>query len=253
MDKDYSKVYLKEIIFLIKDIFDYIRKNANEPDKITTMSHEINWEDYPDLLKNLINNRFKHILNLGSYEEIEDKAWKAFFDFNHKGKKHPYEVIREIITNRPRDLIYFVSCLFESAINKEHERVNKEDLNYAITNYTKFLNSNLIAETKAEFPEIEDILAKLQEHHGKKIEYGKFCKIVRNFGYDLNQIGELVKTLFDKGYMIGFDENTDKPFSDLELLKNKLKEKRWFIFKNKVYVIAHAKYYYIRDKQFSSF
>lgn len=253
MDKDDSKVDLKEIIFLRKDIFDYIRKNANEPDKITTMSHEINWEDYPDLLKNLINNRFKHILNLGSYEEIEDKAWKAFFDFNHKGKKHPYEVIREIITNRPRDLIYFVSCLFESAINKEHERVNKEDLNYAITNYTKFLNSNLIAETKAEFPEIEDILAKLQEHHGKKIEYGKFCKIVRNFGYDLNQIGELVKTLFDKGYMIGFDENTDKPFSDLELLKNKLKEKRWFIFKNKVYVIAHAKYYYIRDKQFSSF
>jgi len=253
MDKNDSKVDVKEIIFLRKDIFDYICKNSNEPDKLTMMSHEINWEDYPGLLRNIIDNRFKHILGLESREEIEDKAWKAFFDFNHKGKKHPYEVIKEVITNRPRDLIYFIGCLFASAINKDHERVNREDLNSAITNYTKFLNNNLIAEAKAEFPEIANILAKLQEHHGEKLEYRKFRKIVEDFGYDSKRIEELVKTLFDKGYMVGFDEKTNKSFSDLKILKSKLKEKRWFIFRNKVYVIAHAKYYYIKKRPFSSF
>lgn len=252
VDKE-TKVDVKEIIFLRKDIFEYVLKNSNEPDKLAIMSHEINWEEYSSLLKTLIDNRFKYILNLQSEEDVEEKGWKVFFDLGHKDKRHPYEIIKEIIIPRPRDLIYFVRNLFESAINKGHEKVNREDLQYAINNYTIFLNNNLIAETKAEFPEIENILAKLQEHHGEKLEYRKFCKIVKDFGYDSKRLEKLVETLFNKDYMVGFDDKTNQSFADLEIFNKKLKERKYLFFKNKVYIIAHAKYYYIKKKIFASF
>jgi hypothetical protein len=47
--------------------------------------------------------------------------------------------------------------------------------------------------------------------------------------------------------MLGFDTATNQPFSDVEILHKKLKGKRWFFFHNKVYVIAHAKYYSIKN------
>jgi hypothetical protein len=252
VDKE-TKVDVKEIIFLRKDIFEYIVKNSNEPDKLALMSHEINWEEYSSLLKTLIDSRFKYILNLQNEEDVEEKGWKVFFDLGYKDKRHPYEIIKEIIIPRPRDLIYFVRNLFESAINQGHEKVSKADLQYAINNYTIFLNNNLIAETKAEFPEIENILSKLQEHHGEKLEYGKFCKIVKSFDYDSKRLEKLVKTLFEKDYMVGFDDKTNQSFADLEILNKKLKERKYLFFKNKVYVITHAKYYYIKKKIFASF
>lgn len=253
ISRERTKIDVKQIIFLRKDISDYILKVAKEPDKLTTMSHEIQWESYPNLLRELINNRFQHILGLKNREEVEDKAWREFFDLKDKSKRHPYDIINNIITSRPRDLIYFVNRLFESAINKGHSKVNREDLHYAIESYTTFLNNNLIAETKAEFPEIANILTKLQEHHGEKIEYRKFCRIVKSFNYNQRKLEKLVEILFDKGYMLGYDDKTGKPFSDLGILHKKLKEKRYLFFPNKVYVIAHAKYYFIKHKLFSSF
>lgn len=245
-----SNVDVKKIIFLRKDIFDYIIKQVNEPDKFTILSHEINWEKYPTLLKQVIDNRFKYILDLKNSEEVEN-AWKEFFDF--KRKEHPFSIIKDIITIRPRDAIYFVSRLFESAVNKGNKKVVADDLNYAIESYTKFINKNLIAEIKAEFPEIEEILTKLQEYHGKKFEYNTLLKILDDVKYTLEQKDALVKTLFEKEYMLGFDDKTNQPFSDLGMLRKKLKEKKYLFFSNKVYVIAHAKYYYIKNSGLPSF
>ena len=253
MDKREINIDLKVIIFLRKDIFDYICKRSIEPDKLTMVSHEINWEDYPELLKNLIENRFKYILGLSSDEEVEIKAWKEFFAFKSKNKEHPYKTIEQITVPRPRDLIYFMNRLFESAINNGHSKVDDKDLYYAIDNYTNFLNNNLIAEIKAEFPEIGEILTKLHEHRGEKLRYGKYRTIVKSFGYDSKRIDALTSTLFRNDYMIGFDEKTGKQFSDFETLRSKLKQKRFFILPNKVYVIPHAKYYYIKTNRVPHF
>lgn len=250
VDSKDIQVDVKEIVFLRKDIFEYILKTINEPDKLTTMAYEINWEDYPELLKRVIDDRFKHILNLKNEEDIE-KAWGDFFGF--KEKKHPFKVIDEITIRRPRDVIYIVSRLFESAVNKGHLKVADLDLNYAIESYTAFLNNNLIAELRAEFPEISLILAKLQEHHGKTLEYQKFDQIMVEAGYNQIKKDALVRNLFEKGYMLGFDEKTSKPFSDIGTLQKKLKERKFYFFSNRVFVIAHAKYYFIKNKKFSSF
>ncbi|MBI4242737.1 MAG: hypothetical protein HY606_01490 [Planctomycetes bacterium] len=246
-----DKIEIKHIIFLRTDIFEYIVKfEKKEPDKLTAMAHEINWEEYPELLRRLLDSRFKYTLNLVSDVEI-DQTWVRFFKF--KSKRHPFDIIEGIITRRPRDLIYFVSRLFEAAVNKGHNAITDGELPHAIESYSKFLNQNLIAETSAEFPTIEGILAKLQVHHGQKLEYKKLSKIIRSYGYDEDKENALVVTLFEKGYMLGFDTKTNSPFSDIETLRHKLKERRWIFFRNKVYVIAHAKYFLIKNRHFSSF
>jgi len=53
--------------------------------------------------------------------------------------------------------------------------------------------------------------------------------------------------LFERGYMLGFDNVTEQPFADLDILERKLKEKKWFFFPKKVYIIAHANYYAIKN------
>jgi nucleoside 2-deoxyribosyltransferase len=251
IDRKETNVELQAIVFLRKDIFDYICKISIEPDKLTMVSHEINWEDYPGLLKELIENRFKYILDLSDQdEEVEIKAWKEFFDFKSKEREHPYKTIRQITKLRPRDLIYFMNRLFESAINNGHSKVDDKDLYYAINSYTNFLNNNLIAETKAEFPEIGEIITKLNGYGGEKLRYGKYRTIVKSFGYDSERIDDLTSTLFKNGYMMGFDEKTSQQFSDVETLRSKLKQKRFFILpNNKLYVIVHEKYYLIRGNK----
>jgi hypothetical protein len=241
---------IRRVVFLRKDIFDYILSTVNEPDKFTAMSHEINWENYPALLKRVIDDRFKHILNLTTPQEVE-KTWREYFDLAYD--RHPFNVIEEIITKRPRDLIYFVSRLFESAINRGSQKVGIDDLRNAIESYTKFLNSNLIAETMAEYPEVSTILARLQEHHGKTMEYKVLSSILDEFKYDANRKDAFVSALFEKNYMVGYDEKTKTPFADIETLRRKLQERKYIFFTNTVYVICHAKYYYIRHKAFSSF
>lgn len=244
------KLDVKQILFLRKDIFDFVMNHVNEPDKLTTMSYEINWENYPQKLKTVIENRYMHALGLAD-ETYTENTWREFFDIDDN--RHPFDIIDELITRRPRDIIYFVSRLFESAVNKGHLKVNKDDLMYAIENYTIFLNKNLIAEVKAEYPEIMDILFKLQKHHGKIIEYAEYEAVLEEIGYDSEKRKSFTKTLFSKEYMIGYDNKKHEPIYDIAELEKRLNERRYFFIKNKVYVIAHAKYYFIKNNVFKSF
>lgn len=244
------KLDVKQILFLRKDIYDYVLNNVNEPDKLVAMSYEINWENYPEKLRTVIENRFMHVLGLKDESETEN-IWKEFFDIDDP--RHPFDIIYELITKRPRDMIYFVSRLFESAVNKGHSKVDKADLMYGIESYTTFLNKNLIAEVKAEYPEITDILVKLQQHHGKIIEYAKYEAVLEEAGYGEEKRKSFTKTLFNKDYLIGYDDKKQEPINDIDELEKRLSERRYFVLKNKVYVIAHAKYYYIKNNIFKSF
>ena len=243
INKENKQIDLKTIIFLRKDIFEYILKKVKEPDKLILMQNEIDWEKYPELLKKVIENRFKYSLDIKKEQDVE-KTWKEYFE--SKSKK-PFDSIKLIVTLRPRDIIYFVSQLFDSAINRGGDKVINYDFDNAIKNYASFLNENIIAETKAEYPEISAILSKLQEYNGKKFEYKTFSKILDSFYFNQKKKAEFTKTLFDRGYMLGFDTTTSQPFADIDVLQRKLKEKRWYFFPNKVYVIAHAKYYTIKN------
>ncbi len=248
------KFNFQSTIFLRKDIFEFISKHVNEPDKLLTQTHEINWEQYPEKLKELVDNRFRYLLELDPDVNIDEEIWNKYFDISNNKKDRAFDVIEKIITKRPRDLLYFLGRLLESAVNNNRNKVNSIDLNFAINNYTKFLSQNIIAEVRAFFPEIEGILTRLQAFHGEKMEYKEYLRITEEYGLNSSKAEDLVAHLFEKGYMLGYDSKTDSSFSSIEKLKVQLNEKRFFgLRKNKVYIIAHAKYYMIKNQGTSSF
>lgn len=240
---------LRSIIFLRKDIFEYLCTTNNEPDKLLIQTHEIDWKQYPEKLRELVENRFRFILDLDDDTNLEDTVWNKFFDITNNDCIDPFKTIERIVTKRPRDLLYFIGRMFESAVNNSRRKVNRDDINYAIGNYLKFLNQNIIAEIKAVFPEVEGILSRLQKYHGEIFEYKTLLQITGVFGYNKERTESFVEQLFDKGYMIGYDDKKRKPFSDLHELKRRLNNKRFLgLLPNKVFVIAHANYYYIKNR-----
>lgn len=243
-EKD-SEAKINTILFLRTDIFDYILRVAREPDKLVVRSYDIEWDKHPNLLRKLVEKRFEYILNLTSSQQIA-AVWRDYFDIN--GRKHPFEVIRRIIVIRPRDIIYFMSKLFESAVDNDHMKIDKQDLSYAIEVYTKFLHNNLIAEMNAEFPNIEEIFVKLQENYGQTIQYKNFVSLVSSFKYDSKNIDNLLNSLFKKRYLLAINTKGNENIRDLQTLKKKLNEKFLFFKKNRIVLVPHPDEYRVRTK-----
>lgn len=237
------------IIMLRKDIYDYILRRTREPDKLTIRSYEINWEQHENLLKKLVEERFKYILNLVTAQEV-DHVWKEYFDFS-KGK-NPFDLIKKLAVARPRDIIYIFSKLFESAVNNDHAKVLDDDLDYAIEAYTIFLHNNMIAEIKAEFPKIESLLQKLQKNYYYEIpcEYSKFREVALSTGMEINEVDRLLESLFNNQYLIGvLGRRSEMVINNLQSLNKKLGERRFWIFKkNKVFLILNPNEYLLKKK-----
>lgn len=236
------------IVFLRKDIFDFILRVSREPDKLTIQSYEIAWEKNLNLLRTIIDKRIGYILGLRDTNDV-DNIWDEYFDIN--GNKHPYDIIENSVIYRPRDIIFFVSKLFEAAVNNSHEKVLKTDLDYAVEAYSNFLNKNLIAEMKAEFPKIEDILIQLQrENIHELVDYNLFTKVLSHHNYSPDKTNSLLKSLFEKEYLIGLIENTGEFLYDFNSLKLKLGERRYFFFpKSTIKLILSPMGYSIKYKK----
>jgi hypothetical protein len=250
INKTGDNVDVRTFIFLRKDIFDFVKKQAREPDKLTINSHEINWETFPNLLQQVIEARFRYILDLDNSHDME-LVWREYFDIDKK--KHPFELIKDTCILRPRDIIYFVSKLFESAINNNHNKVLFDDFEYAISAYTSFLHMNLIAETSAEFPNVGSVLEKLQQNFGQPIDYFRFKSIVNGFEHNEEATNKLIEALFTKGYLVGIDVKGKEIFSDIQKLRDKINARSIPIigrfFKKKIYIVAHPKYQIIKRTQ----
>lgn len=240
-----DKAKINLIIFLRKDIFDYVRKQSREPDKLTVKSFEIQWDTHPNLLKKMIEKRFEHVLNITG--DKVDKVWQEYFSF---GKQEPFDVIKDIVVLRPRDVIYFISKLFESAVNSDKLVLCNDDLLYAIEAYTHFLHNNLIAEMKAEHPKIEEILSNMQQQYGDSVEYGEFRKNVMSHGYNDESIDELVHSLLNKKYMIAYNERRRQKIENVDDINKLYEEKRFGLWrKNRILLIPHSDEFYVKLKR----
>jgi len=235
-----TKVNLK--LFLRKDIYNYILRSAREADKIQLEHYEIDWEKFPEQLKSVLEQRFLYVLN-ESHKNIE-KVWKEYFNF--KGIRHPFDIIVEKVVKRPRDIICFVSRLFESAINNNRACVEDEDLIYATNEYTKFLYSNLIGEFKAEFPETEKIFSLLENTYtnilsGKsEVLFTDFYATLQDALVEKDRVDKFINELIDNRYLLGINKN--EKITSFELLMCRTMEPKFklgkikFSHKYKVYV-----------------
>ncbi len=237
------------IIILRTDIYEYILTLAREPDKIEVKRIEIDWSKYPGKLKDLLEARFKFILDLPESMDTSS-IWKEYFNIDKK--LHPFDVINKIVIERPRDIIYFVSKLFESALNNNHNKVDsKQDLNYATEAYTSFLYNNMIAETKAEYPEVIKIFAKIQKiSYSGWILFDDFIFILKQFNYNKIKIEKFVNFLLSKQYLIAFTIKNLIPLHTYEDIINYQSLKKFIFFKKyKIFVVWHPKTFYNISKK----
>jgi hypothetical protein len=230
-----NKVNIRSIIFLRKDIYNYILRKVREPDKLSMDIIEINWETFPGQLKNVIDKRMLYVL--GSNENIE-KIWEEYFTL--KGNLKPFDKIISLIVKRPRDAIYFISKLFESAASNSRASVSDADFAYALDAYTKFLYNNLIAELKAEFPVIDDVIKALQNIYVgllsqfTYIPVENFYKIVQPI---LTKEGtdKIIKALMENNYLIAIVKKNKRVITTYEDFLQALDEKKFKFFrKNKI-------------------
>lgn len=241
-NKDNISVF--NYIFLREDIYNYVSNVANEPDKLRTISFKINWEDSPIKLKQLVELKLKHILSKEENATLES-LWNELFE-GFSNKQEPFDVIKNIIILRPRDIIFFIQSLFESAANNERNKVSSSDFEYAMNQYTEFLNGNLIAETKAEFPDISEILRLFQLYH--IMRYRDYVsKLKSSFNYDEKQIEDLTRTLFKNGYLIAMDKTSKKMCIKYEELEHSLSKRRFYIVRNNVVLMVNNRYLSVKS------
>jgi hypothetical protein len=201
-DLKISEINISTMLFLRKDIFNLILKKSREPDKLIAKSMEINWNNYPEKLRAIVEKRIRYVLSLDDDSSVVN-VWDTYFKFKNIKTKDPYAYIEKHIVKRPRDIIYFMSSLFESAINKDKKVIDDEDIEYAIEQYASFLNQNLIAELKAQYPRIEDVLYDVKRKSPFHIiKYNEFVKILRNNDMTNYEINELIEILFRNEYML---------------------------------------------------
>lgn len=230
-----DKAKIHSTVFLRKDIYNFILSNSREPDKMIMDAFEINWEKFPNLLKKVIDKRIKNILE--NAEDI-DKVWKDYFSF--KKNVNPFEKIQACIVKRPRDAIYFIYRLFESAATNNKIRVDDDDFNYALDEYTKYLYGNLIAELKAEYPEIDKILRELQSVYSGVltqftfISIDNFYKTIQKY-INKDEKEKFTKVLMENEYLVAVIKNSNIVINNYDDLLSAMSERKFRIFrKNKI-------------------
>ena len=186
-------------LFIRSDIYDYICKNTiGELDKFVSFTKLISWEEYPDKLKTLVEERFRHILSLNKEKNI-DEIWKKYFEYIDTAP--PFTKIIESIVIRPRDILFFISKLIESAYNKNHGKVNYEDFKYARKHYNKFIKSVWIDELKYEYKNIYEIIQKLDSLKNHFLSIKILHNILNSYKYSKAHKNKLLKRLFSMKYL----------------------------------------------------
>lgn len=224
-----DRLKLHVVLILRTDIYEFISKCAREPDKLEARRIEVDWGRYPNRLREVVEARFRFVLQLGEDAQVDD-VWRDYFSL--PGRRHPFEIMREVVVPRPRDLIYFVSKLFESALNSGHNRVDEDDFGYAIEAYSNFLHRNMIAETRAEFPEVAEVVSEIQaKYYGSWLPYVDFRGMLRRYGYSKERVDQFVDFLFGKSYMVAVVDGREKFVTNRTELASLLGQRRFLLFR----------------------
>ena len=139
------------ILFLRSDIYAAIVRHAHERDKVPV--RRMSWDD-PSMLLSVLEERFMTSgLGLGSPDEI----WQKFFSADWWARAQSRDYLTDTVLPRPRDLLYLVKTALQYAINRNHGRIEEEDLLSAEIQYSHFALNSLMAENAGQSTKTEEI------------------------------------------------------------------------------------------------
>lgn len=85
-----------------------------------------------------------------------------------------------------------------------------------------------------------------REHYDQKLEFQKFKEIVFSLEYNEDDFEKLLNALFSKKYIACKVKGESVIINNLDDLKKKLKERKFFLFKKKLYIIPNPQEYLLK-------
>ena len=146
-----DRIKLTVAIFLRSDIYEYLRNEAREPDKLPLST--IAWRD-PATLLAVIETRFE--VSAGGSRKAAD-LWNTYFCPEVDGQP-TREYITSVVLPRPRDVVYFCNMAVGRALDRRHDRVEAEDFRSAEETYSQYAYEALLVENGVTIPEMKDAL-----------------------------------------------------------------------------------------------
>lgn len=187
-------------IFIRSDIFSTIVERAAEPDKLAYV--RLKWED-PELLLRIIEARYEASHGADANPEA---MWKSYF----APSIHSIEVkkyLASTILPRPRDIVYLVKEAVSTAVNRNHTRVEENDLVDAEKQYSHYAFDSILVENGITIPQLESLL---YEFAGKRplVTEDEVVKCVQSAGLPLELKDSLIDHLIRLTFLgIEIDEN----------------------------------------------
>ncbi|WP_374713191.1 P-loop ATPase, Sll1717 family [Symbiobacterium terraclitae] len=145
---------IRTVVFLRRNIFEYIISSiAREEDKLSADVTELTWDDRDTLLR-VIDERFRVA---GEPYGWSGDPWQTFFCPEVDGVPTRDWIFRNVLP-RPRDLIKYLNTCIEVAVNRDHKRIEADDLKEALKSHSSFALKQVLAEYKAEEPWLQQAL-----------------------------------------------------------------------------------------------
>jgi hypothetical protein len=146
-----DKISLTVATFLRKDIYEYMRTVAREPDKI--VASIVAWSDQ-DILLRMLEERFLAVRPDGT---SADELWERFVAPNIDGVPTREWVPRQILP-RPRDLIFLANSAVVYAIDRGHSLIEEADWKDALLAYSQFAFEALLVENGITIGAFKEVL-----------------------------------------------------------------------------------------------
>lgn len=140
------------IIFLRRNIFEYILKEGREQDKLLSQCMQMVWNN-EEMFLNVIEKRFRVAFERNNIPYIN--IWDNLFPQLIDGIPTTKWIISNVLP-KPRDLIRFTQYAMEKAFS--HNEITCEDLKNAQKVYSAFAINQIIAEYQEECPWISPLI-----------------------------------------------------------------------------------------------
>jgi hypothetical protein len=146
-----SKVNVTVAAFLRSDIYAFVRSVAREPDKLG--ASVVKWDD-KDVLLRVLEERF---LAARPDDTSAEELWNRFFCPTVRAQATREFLISSVLP-RPRDLIYLCNAAVVMAVNRGAPRVEEEDAENALYNYSQFAFESLLVENGVTVTQFKNVL-----------------------------------------------------------------------------------------------
>ncbi len=202
-----SDVVINSIVFLRNDVFELLVKETSDRGKEANVL--LDWTD-PDLLKELV--RLRIASNDVNGDNSFETLWREICVSHYKGEESSQFLIERSLM-RPRFLLNLISQCKSFAINLNHEKIQKEDIEKGLTAYSTDLLADIGYEINDVASGVEDILYAFIGCDAA-MNRSRLDSILSEFGVDDQQFDNIFDLLIWYGFIGVIHESEAKYIYD---------------------------------------